>query len=296
MKRWTKEEEKYIRDHINEYDNYELAEKLGATYGQVRAKVRNMRLKRVDPRFRWKVLNKRVAKIKGWKLEYLKEHINDLTMDELVIKLGAAESTIRSAMRKYGIKLSEEVYKERKRKTYFPKGHIPANKGKKMPNELKERVKHTFFQKGHEPSNTLYNGAISARRDSKGRWYKHIRIAKGKWVLYHRYLWEKAFGKIPPKYLVAFKNGNSLDVRLENLEIITMQENSRRNHNREKAAETMREQWASGERYNNDDWIAGLLSRKNKKLRDEIKKHPELIELKREQLKLRRAINESKSN
>jgi DNA-binding CsgD family transcriptional regulator len=296
LKRWTKEEVQFIRDNINVYDNYELAEKLNCTYGQVKAKLSNMRLKRDDPRFRWNALNKRVTKIKGWKLDYLKDHINDKTMDELIEILDVSGSTIRSAMRKNGIRLSDEVYKKRVAITRFKKGHVPANKGKKMTDELRERVKHTFFKKGNQPSNTKYDGAISARRDSKGHWYKHIRIAKGKWVLLHRYLWEKAFGEIPPKHLLSFKNGNSLDVRLENLELISMRENSRRNRNRKKAAETMRKQWASGERYNNDNWIATLLSRKNKKLRDEIKKHPELIELKREQLKLRRAINESKSD
>jgi HNH endonuclease len=296
LKRWTKEEEQFIRDNLNDLDNYQLAEKLGVTCSQIKAKINNLKIKRDNPRFRWIARDKRNLVIQGWKIEYLREHINDLTMDELILKLDASESTIRAAMRKHGIALSPEEYKKRVQACRFTKGHTPANKGKKMPTELKERIKHTFYPKGHKPHNTKYDGAISERTDSKGRCYKYIRAEEGKWVLLHRLIWEKHHGPLPDKHVVRFKNGNSLDVRIENLECISMEKNARRNHNRKKAAVTMRKYWANGGHYNNDDWIIDLMTRKNKKLREEIKKHPEIIELKRAQLKLRRAINESKSD
>jgi len=57
-------------------------------------------------------------------------------------------------MRKYGNLLKGDKGLE----TRFKKGHIPANKGKKMTPELRERVKHTFFQKGQMPATTKYFG------------------------------------------------------------------------------------------------------------------------------------------
>ena len=102
----------------------------------------------------------------------------------------------------------------------FKKGHVPANKGKKMPEEIKQRVKHTFFQKGNKPANTKYDGYISLRKDKRtNKTYKVIRVAQGKFVHYHRYIWEKAFGPIPKGINITFRDGNPLNCTLENLEI-----------------------------------------------------------------------------
>jgi hypothetical protein len=52
----------------------------------------------------------------------------------------------------------------------YPKGHLPANKGKKMSAEVYEKAKHTFFQKGHIPVNAKErDGEISIRHDHANR-------------------------------------------------------------------------------------------------------------------------------
>lgn len=77
----------------------------------------------------------------------------------------------------------------------FKKGHVPANKGKKMDPEQKKKIKHTFFKKGHVPANTLEDGVITTRTDTNtGIKYKYIRIAKAKWVDLKRHMWEQANG------------------------------------------------------------------------------------------------------
>ncbi|MEH6415908.1 HNH endonuclease signature motif containing protein [Pseudomonas sp. CGJS7] len=48
------------------------------------------------------------------------------------------------------------------------------------------------------------------------------------WKYVHRIVWEEAHGPIPPGYRVVFKNWNTTDSRLENLELVTAAENSRR--------------------------------------------------------------------
>jgi hypothetical protein len=111
----------------------------------------------------------------------------------------------------------------------FPKGHIPANKGKKTPEHIKEKSKATWFKKGQLPPNTKFDGHISIRIDSKGRPYAHIRVAQGKYELLHRNLWEKHHGPVPVGKIVAFINGDPSDIKIENLELITREENMLRN-------------------------------------------------------------------
>jgi len=104
----------------------------------------------------------------------------------------------------------------------FPKGHVPANKGKKMDPENYERVKHTFFKKGHISANTSHNGCITVRNNKKrGTKYLYIRLDKGKWVELHRYLWEKKNGKIPKGYNVIFKDNDHSNFSEDNFQLIT---------------------------------------------------------------------------
>ncbi|MBS4059686.1 MAG: HNH endonuclease [Bacteroidetes bacterium] len=111
----------------------------------------------------------------------------------------------------------------------FKKGNVPANKGKKMSPEVKQKCSKTFFKPGQVPPNTKYDGYISVRKDSGGRYYAHIRV-NGKFELLHRQLWMQHNGPIPEGLIVAFKNGDQSDIRIDNLELITRQENVLRNN------------------------------------------------------------------
>lgn len=106
----------------------------------------------------------------------------------------------------------------------FKKGHVPFNKGLKMPDSVYDKVKGTMFTKGHVPANVKPIGYLSVRPDTFGREYIYIKIKDSVWELYHRYLWEQNHGQIPNKMKIAFINGNSLDCRIENLKMVTYQE------------------------------------------------------------------------
>lgn len=115
--------------------------------------------------------------------------------------------------------------------TQFQKGHVPDNKGKTMSPEIREEVKHTFFKKGHKPKNTKTDGHISIRKDTRtGISYKYIRISEGIWELLQRYIWIQEHGEIPKGYNVVFKDGNSLNVTLENLELLSDSELLKKNY------------------------------------------------------------------
>lgn len=111
----------------------------------------------------------------------------------------------------------------------FKKDQVAFNKGKKMCAEVYEKHKPTMFKKGNSPHNIKYDGHISVRCDSSGKSYFHIRTGKGCYKLLHRFLWEKYNGPIPNGFIVVFRNGNTMDCTIENLELITREENMRRN-------------------------------------------------------------------
>lgn len=112
-----------------------------------------------------------------------------------------------------------------------------------------------------------------------GRMIKHIKI-DGKFRHYHRYLWEQAYGKVPKGYNIVFKDGNTLNCVLENLECITDREIQLRN---------------SGTINLADGFVAFcMLGQKSTKEQRQIiiDSHPELINLKRTQMLLTRKIKE----
>lgn len=123
----------------------------------------------------------------------------------------------------------------------FLQGKTPWNKGKKG---LCIGGVETQFKKGNEPFNTKYNGCISIRIHKRTQTpYKYIRISKSKWMLLHRYNWQQLHGTIPPKHIIAFKDGNTLNTDISNLMMLSMAQNCRRNYNREKAGESMKMAW-----------------------------------------------------
>lgn len=103
----------------------------------------------------------------------------------------------------------------------FKKGHIPYNKGKKMPEHLREKVKPTMFKKGNKPHNTKPVGTINIRPDTNGTPYQYIKIADSNWKLLGRYIWEQHNGTIPPGHRIHHKDGNVLNCEIENLEMLS---------------------------------------------------------------------------
>ena len=177
----------------------------------------------------------------GGELRYLKSRYPHISTAVIAQFLGVTVSAVYQQAQALGIKKSEAFLQSERSgrlnkrvadvgKCYrFKKGHVPANKGKKMSAELRERVKHTWFKKGNEPHNTSYDGYISIRKDKNGRQYAYIRISKGKFDMLHRYIWEQHNGPIPEGQIVTFINGDTSDLRIGNLELITREENMLRN-------------------------------------------------------------------
>ena len=156
---------------------------------------------------------------------------------ELERLFNVSPSAILNIRRKFDLKKSETINSVCR----FAKGHKPHNKNKPHifpPNSGQ-------FPKNHIPQNhkEIGNIRLQEKSNSDERYYM-IKIAEPKkWQLLHRYLWEKEFGKIPKGMILAFKDGNSLNYELSNLQLITRKENLERNRNYKKFSETMKNLW-----------------------------------------------------
>jgi len=122
----------------------------------------------------------------------------------------------------------------------FKPGHTPANKGIKGTHFSPG----TEFGPGHVPANVKPVGSITIRNNYKrGTKYYYIKLSEHKWIIYHVHLWTQANGPVPAGHILVFKDRDSLNIVLKNVEPITMKENAHRNRNSTKAAESMRITW-----------------------------------------------------
>jgi hypothetical protein len=115
----------------------------------------------------------------------------------------------------------------------FTKGHQSWNKDKSpkdyMDADSYLKVTKTQFKKGGLPPNTKHDGAITLRHDKSKKNYYYIRLSKSKWIPLHVKIYQDAYGPIPKNHIIVFKDRNTLNVTLENLECITRKENMLRN-------------------------------------------------------------------
>ena len=107
----------------------------------------------------------------------------------------------------------------------FKKGNISHNKGVKMPDEVYNKVKPTMFKAGAQPHNTLPIGSIRIQEKRGDIPYQFIKLSNQNWQPLHRYYWEQVNGKIAKGMVLRFKDGNSMNCELNNLELLTQQQN-----------------------------------------------------------------------
>ena len=113
----------------------------------------------------------------------------------------------------------------------FQKGLVPHNKGKKMPGYAPGRMRETQFRHGVQSWRTM---PIGATRDIEGFLYRKVAEIPNvpytrNWKLEHRLLWEELNGPVPVGHVLVFRDKNRRNFALDNLELLTMKENSRRN-------------------------------------------------------------------
>lgn len=119
---------------------------------------------------------------------------------------------------------------------WFPKGHVPANKGLRRPGYAPGRMRETQFRKGQMagaaqkkwvPIDTevLDNEGYLKRKVSDDR----TKPSRFNWRYVHVLLWEGVYGSVPPGYAVKFIDGDRRNVVLSNLCLVNRADLARLN-------------------------------------------------------------------
>lgn len=222
--------------------------------------------------------------------EVIKRDYLIIPMKQLSKQLTISDTCLRKRLKQLGLKIPSEVIEQRKKDSLIKPGTIPPNKGKEMSSHVYEKCKATMFKKGALPANAIgvKDGDIRLRKDKSGRVYKYIRLSLGKWIPLHQYNWEKESGKLSKGHCLWFRNGDTMNCEVSNLEVITRAENMRRNSAALRLTDSYVVQSLSR--------VKGGIGLYDKTLKELILKDKPLIELKRQQLKLKRAIYGHKNN
>lgn len=114
---------------------------------------------------------------------------------------------------------------------YFAKGHVPANKGKKMSPEQYEKCKATMFKPGTttniDPIGTekvLSDGYVWIKIDDKPKAKK-----QENWTQKHRMIYEELHGPIPEGHYIIFLDGDRMNFDPDNLAAVSKAEHVRMN-------------------------------------------------------------------
>jgi hypothetical protein len=92
---------------------------------------------------------------------------------------------------------------------WFPKGHVPANKGLRRPGWHRGRMRETQFKKSNRPHTWKPIGTELVNADGyRVRKVTDTGYPPRDWRPVHRLLWEQAYGPVPPGYAVKFIDGD----------------------------------------------------------------------------------------
>lgn len=184
---------------------------------------------------------------------YVRERYADTLTADLARYLGRTLGSVYQMAQRLGLEKSAdymgaslhaagETLAKSSKSTQFQPGHVPVNKGVRRPGWAPGRMAEHQFQRGGRSGMAARNwrpiGTILA--DANG--YLRIKMREAQhgkeptgfgntrvWPFYHRYLWEQTNGPIPAGHLVVFRDGNRQNCVIENLQLMTLADNARRN-------------------------------------------------------------------
>jgi hypothetical protein len=257
---WTPEQETFIRENHERMNNQQLADALGMKVTSVRSHMYSMGIYRM--------------RLEYWtaeQVDYLRENYRIM---------GDVELAEQFAARWYKEKGWGKKHMEKKRR-YL--------KLKRTPDEIEAIQQRNVAQgrfalcpvKAWAKRGTYPDGTIRYWKSTgKKQGTPYIKV-DGKYVHWARWRYEQLHGPCPEGYNVVFADRNSYHRTDENLLLISNAENAKRNA--EKASAGL-----------SDNYVLGMMTFRNKALRQEIKKqYPQLIEVKRKQLLLQRELKKA---
>ena len=176
----------------------------------------------------------------GADITMVQRHFATTRTADLAAALGVAYHQVAKLAMRLGVRKSEDWLNgpdggrtdgQRGLGTRFQPGQAVWNKGRTLGSDWCQA---TQFKPGQKPAN--YKPPGSLRVAAVG--YLQIKVhdtgyPPHDWVMYHRYVWERAHGPIPAEHLVVFKDGKRRsdpdEITLEVLECVSREEHMRRN-------------------------------------------------------------------
>lgn len=278
----------YVDAHYLEESGVSIAKRFGCTDTAVQKYKREKGLI-VPPE---KIVEFRVRALRGRTTftpeedKIIRENYLIKPVKTLAEEMNRSYTGIMGRLKVMGLSIPEEIVNDRKLQSRIKKGDVPRNKGKKqseyMSPEAIARTARTRFKKGDIPINA-YNqpGKITVRKQTEakgGRSYQYICVNLGKWKELHIHNWEKVNGPVPSGHCLWFRDGNSLNADVSNLELITRKENRLRN---------------SSSVLLKDRYVANCIAWRDGDLKETIiHQHQDLIQAKRTELLINRKIKE----
>lgn len=164
---------------------------------------------------------------------FIKANYDKITSGDIGKEIDRQPSVIRLRAKRLGLQVPAEKLEEFKNKSRFKKSHVPFSKGKKreefMTAEAIALHAANWFKKGQKAHNEKNDGEITIRNNRQNVPIYHIRLQANCWVPLHRHIWEQHNGPIPPLHNVVFKDGNTMNCIIENLELLSNEELMKRN-------------------------------------------------------------------
>lgn len=282
---FTSEQERYFLENWTTQSCKEMGAKFGFAAPVVRRFLKRNGIvipKELSYKIRAKKLTGRTV-VTPEQDDQIKALYLTMPVKTLARHLGIGDTALTKRLKTLGLVIPRHIIDQRKKDSQLKPGNIPINKGLKqtqyMSAEAIERTKRTRFKKGGIPPNA-YNeiGKIVIRQKKDGsERYKYICLAVGKWMLYHQYVWRKYYGDIPEGMVVRFKDGDSMNCDVSNLECVTMAENLRLNNLTDSAIATRLSLVGRGKV---DKDLKNII----------LENYPQLVEIRRQEILLRREL------
>lgn len=191
--------------------------------------------KEIIEKFRTKALSDR-STFTTEEDQFIRENYLTMPVKTIGHRLKRSGCGISGRIKKLKLIIPREIIEQRKKDSVFKPGQIPFNKGKKLTDfmspEAIENSKMHRFKIGNIPKNALADGTEVTREYKKsGRIYTMIKVP-GKTKLIHKsiYVWETHHKKkCPSQHNIVFKDGNTQNFEIKNLECLSNAELMSRN-------------------------------------------------------------------
>lgn len=221
----TPEIANYIKANYLKYSSRKLAAHCKISKSPVQQFLRENGLK-VPPEVvaEWKLRNKESKVFTAEQQQYIRDNIATLSVKAIARHFKRCAQKTSQEAHRLGF---SEIMKEKELASRLQKGNVPHSKGKKIEEFMKPQTVAKFkanqYKKGDNPHNALEVGTETLRTDKTGIVYTMIKVEGYRTVqLKHRIIWQEHHKiKVPKGHNIVFKDGDTFNFAISNLECVS---------------------------------------------------------------------------